>query len=700
MRSLLILGWCICCGFTRRVYLSNEREAATKVKVRGSVFTKPHADGDFLWMIESNRYPNALYVFNDNADDHFSGRQGGGNAVVRPFNKHGQKPKPAKSAGVCTGAFGIGFQSLSPDVKKIIDRDIAEIRELLATGNYDLLIYSATKEAPDLLGTGIFQVGSDVRSYIVKQLRQFDNCSPSEMTRALGSSVAPPSQPQIRDPENSLAMHLLTTNSASLGRFGPGVSKAAGSPQRLRRASQMQFPNIFGLGDGGEVVEISDSAPAWDALVESAASTDAGQSLANEVSLREKGGGAAHTDALLRLFDAKSEEDVRVTLYRDDAAWCPYCQKVWMLLEEKRIPFKVSKINMRSYGDKPSWFTSKVAGGLLPVIELDGKVITESLKIMQILDQAFPQGPPMLPGDESGFDKVNELLTLERRLFGAWCSLTFRPGLMGSNEQQFLDVMRKVDDALLATPGPWFLGGDAPSLVDMQYISHVERMIASVLYWKGLKLRGTGEFKGLDAWLAAFEERPTYIATKSDYYTHCMDIPPQYGPAFPDDKAKDFEKAIGGGAWEFPLKLDSADVLEPLSPSQWNGEENARHEAAWKLTRNHKNIVSFAARGAGQRGKKQFQAPLADPYAEPSDKLMTAVDVALRHVTAALLRGTEEVSSAAKADLGSVTRGQDSERLIKCLAYLRDRIGVPRDMGQAAAFYLRAQLNWAIGLLS
>lgn len=43
---------------------------------------------------------------------------------------------------------------------------------------------------------------------------------------------------------------------------------------------------------------------------------------------------------------------------------------------------------MRSYGDKPQSFLSKVPGGLLPVIELDGKVITESLDIMMILEEA------------------------------------------------------------------------------------------------------------------------------------------------------------------------------------------------------------------------------------------------------------------------------------------------------------------------
>jgi hypothetical protein len=36
------------------------------------------------------------------------------------------------------------------------------------------------------------------------------------------------------------------------------------------------------------------------------------------------------------------------------------------------------QINMRCYGDKPPSFLSKVPSGLLPVLELDGRVVTES----------------------------------------------------------------------------------------------------------------------------------------------------------------------------------------------------------------------------------------------------------------------------------------------------------------------------------
>ena len=53
-------------------------------------------------------------------------------------------------------------------------------------------------------------------------------------------------------------------------------------------------------------------------------------------------------------------------------------------------------------------------------------------------------------------------------------------------------------------------------------------MLASLHYWKGMAVRDTGTYPNIDRWLTAFEARPSYIATKSDYYTHCQDIPPQY----------------------------------------------------------------------------------------------------------------------------------------------------------------------------
>ena len=85
--------------------------------------------------------------------------------------------------------------------------------------------------------------------------------------------------------------------------------------------------------------------------------------------------------ATLRLFH-RNESDAVVTLYRDNHAWCPYCQKVWLWLELKQIPYRIRKVTMRCYGEKERWYLKKVPSGMLPAIEIQNNVITESDDIL------------------------------------------------------------------------------------------------------------------------------------------------------------------------------------------------------------------------------------------------------------------------------------------------------------------------------
>ena len=123
------------------------------------------------------------------------------------------------------------------------------------------------------------------------------------------------------------------------------------------------------------------------------------------------------------------------------------------------------------------------------------------------------------------------------------------------------------------------------------------------------------------------------------------------------------------------------------------GVEDARHEAAHKLITNYENIVKFACRGMGEPGRKQFGAPLADPYAVPNLNYETRVDECLRRVAQALIEGTAQPGES------SVSPSKDAKSVGKCLSYLRDRVGVPRDMSYPAAMQLRAHLNWCIDSL-
>ncbi len=63
--------------------------------------------------------------------------------------------------------------------------------------------------------------------------------------------------------------------------------------------------------------------------------------------------------------------------------------QVWLQLEEKRIPYEIEKINMRCYGANPRAFMEMVPSGLLPVMELNGRVIIESDAIMAALEASW-----------------------------------------------------------------------------------------------------------------------------------------------------------------------------------------------------------------------------------------------------------------------------------------------------------------------
>ena len=99
---------------------------------------------------------------------------------------------------------------------------------------------------------------------------------------------------------------------------------------------------------------------------------------------------------------------MRVTFYRDTHSWCPYCQKVWIFLEENEIPYRVEKVHMNFFGEKQAWFLEKFPEGKVPAVEIHGKPgqkfpwmsasdvdqkLTDSDQIIAALEKAFKPLP-------------------------------------------------------------------------------------------------------------------------------------------------------------------------------------------------------------------------------------------------------------------------------------------------------------------
>jgi glutathione S-transferase len=124
-----------------------------------------------------------------------------------------------------------------------------------------------------------------------------------------------------------------------------------------------------------------------------------------------------------------------------------------------------------------------------------------------------------------------------------------------------------------------------------------------------------------------------------------------------------------------------------------------RVQAAAKLAGNHDAVTRFALRAVGTTGR-HYSAPLADPHAKPNMSFYDAVTVALACTAVALLRGTEAGQELFRdcTWLGesAEARKKTGAAVVSSLAYLRDRVGVPRDLQLPAARQLRAHLNWTI----
>jgi glutathione S-transferase len=354
--------------------------------------------------------------------------------------------------------------------------------------------------------------------------------------------------------------------------------------------------------------------------------------------------GPSNAQSRLRLFGCP-ESEVRVTLFRDHHAWCPYCQKVWLWLEERRIPYRIRKVTMFCYGEKERWYRQLVPSGMLPALQLDDRLITESDRILEALEATFGSlGPGMHD------DRVLPLRRLERLLFRAWCQWLCYPHSPRSDAEardSFRQVAQAMEQALTARGGPFLLGTELGT-ADLVFVPYVERMNASLAYYKGYLLRQ--QHPAIDRWFSALEQRPTYLGTQSDFHTHAHDLPPQMGGCHANGE---------------PTQRDCAARID---------------HGPWPI------------RGPGDADPETSQP-------EPADAAALAIGRVLKHRDALLARNplaAERFDPALRSALTQLASGVavgPPAHSAAGLRYLRDRISVPRDMPLHAARLLRRALE-------
>ena len=349
----------------------------------------------------------------------------------------------------------------------------------------------------------------------------------------------------------------------------------------------------------------------------------------------------------LRLFDHR-ENEVMITLYRDRHSWCPYCQKIWLWLEFKRIPYRVKKINMFCYGQKEIWFLDKVKSGKLPAIEFKGQVITESDNIIAFLENEFGALGSLITSSI-----LRETRELEREIFRSWCNWLCRARfnfIDNSNRKKIFKESISKFDKILSNSKSGFIdpsvsnsGEIEPGTGDIIFIPYIERMNASLSYYKGFNLRS--EYPFINNWLTKFEDTSSYRGTQGDFHTHSHDLPPQMGGCYKEENSQQVS---------YSELIDNGEGLGNL---EFNKNYDSNYYAKYALKRflKHKeNIIKVN--------------PYKNEFFEES----------LRSALSYMITGELSIP---KKIAG------------KSLKYLKSRISVPRDMPVISARLLRQSLN-------
>lgn len=165
-----------------------------------------------------------------------------------------------------------------------------------------------------------------------------------------------------------------------------------------------------------------------------------------------------------------SEQTILHGFWRSSSAW-----RVRITLALKGLEWEGRTYALREGKQRSPGFLALNPQGLVPALQIDGEILTQSLAICEYLDEVYPE-PPLLPGDAIGRAKVRAAAQAIACDTHPLQNLTVLQKLrtLGHGEDVVTGWAREVIETgleafshLIATnEGPFCFGG-APTLADI-----------------------------------------------------------------------------------------------------------------------------------------------------------------------------------------------------------------------------------------
>ncbi len=368
-------------------------------------------------------------------------------------------------------------------------------------------------------------------------------------------------------------------------------------------------------------------------------------------------------------------EKPSVLLYRDTNGWCPFCERVWLALEEKKIPFEVELINLR---DKPQWYKDMVPTGLVPAVKIEGELIYESKDILLALENKFDSFPllPKEPQERSvALDMIeafesNDLVKSGYQFLSNYHQNTEmtpeeKEAQLPSLQTTFETNLDQFEETLGQYPGAYFL--HEFSLVDIMYTPAIRRLAANLPVFRGYSIYNNDRFPRINQWLMAIDQRQAYQRIKPSARTNNL-------------------------VMQSIFRLQPIYEGKPEPQAEFESQEkDYRMEAAGRLSSNYQTVVADIIKNSGI---KKWVSQESLPTIE------SVIDLYLRRLVYYLIEGSIPLFSDRSVDAKTEQQNEVKEKASAdaavgaiALAFLRNRVCVPRDMSANAAVAFQTAID-------
>lgn len=203
--------------------------------------------------------------------------------------------------------------------------------------------------------------------------------------------------------------------------------------------------------------------------------------------------------------------------------FCPFVQRVWLVLQEKNIPYQYIEVNPYH---KPQSLLDLNPRGLVPTMQYDDKPLYESNVICEFLEDVYPDhGPRLLPHDP--YQRARA------RIWSDYCTSRIIPSFhrflqdqeggegLKAKQNEFLGHLKEFTKEMDAN-GPFFLGSE-PSLIDYVVAPFAVRLWVFDHFKGGVGVPEEGKggedekvWSRWRKWLNAIESRKSVKETTSD----------------------------------------------------------------------------------------------------------------------------------------------------------------------------------------